>query len=375
MKDRIVTWFIQYVIKPRREIIDKPGFIVTTFTEQGCITYLREIFLPEKLFEIIESMIVERYGDQGRQTLYSAGKKFGYLYSSMSNFPTVNTVSTKEFIDFAYNLMRYIEITFAEQANHEINLDEKMFTARFTDYVVCRHNGLGYILMEGGIAGIWSYALQDKSLEGIQLECQGKGNKNCYILCGHEKKIQEKTNKFFCERDLPEYKFDSMYKALNEIQPTKYTQMSMKKLLYAGFFEYIEGSFFYKKNRFFGCEAHILYLLEQEIIKLNNGEQLLFDICYEYGKELQEIYGSTDYQKFIIDFFSALGFGEVRVVDFNPLAIVAKFFPWSVYSERSKYIIFRGILSGFISKATGQDIKFNNFEITVQKYLTLTIKA
>jgi len=33
VKDKIVTWWIQNVIIPRREIIDQPGFVVTTFTE------------------------------------------------------------------------------------------------------------------------------------------------------------------------------------------------------------------------------------------------------------------------------------------------------------------------------------------------------
>ena len=89
VKDKVVTWWIQNVIIPRQEIIDKPGFIVTTFTEKKFITYLRDFFLPEKLIEIIESKIVQTYGDLGRQVLYSIGKKFGYIYCSLSNFPNV----------------------------------------------------------------------------------------------------------------------------------------------------------------------------------------------------------------------------------------------------------------------------------------------
>jgi len=34
VKDRVVTWWIKNIITPQREIIDKPGFIVTTFTEK-----------------------------------------------------------------------------------------------------------------------------------------------------------------------------------------------------------------------------------------------------------------------------------------------------------------------------------------------------
>jgi len=373
-KDRVVRWFIKNIIVPKREIIDKPGFIITTFTEHDTTTFLREIFLPEKLFEMIENKIVEKYGNQGKQVLYSAGKKFGYLYSSMSNFPTVNNHSQKDLEEFLYGLVRYMEVTFSKQATHEANFDEKTFSISFKDYVICPHNGHGYIMTDGGSVGIWSYLVQDKKVEGIQTECQGRGNSQCVVKCWPKKKFGEKNDKIFQEVNLPEYKFDTMYKSLNKIQPTKYTTMSMKKLLDAKFFKYEEGNFFYKKNRFFGSESHILYILENEIVKLENGEKLLFDICYEFGRILQKNSESTDYEKFIMDFFSGVGFGESIFVEHDPPKIVTIFYPWSVYSEQSKYIIFRGILSGFVSEAMGKDIHFNNYKITIRDSLSLTIK-
>lgn len=371
VKDRIVTWFIQHVILPRREIIDKPGFIVTTFTEHNQTTYLRELLLSEQLFELIESKIVQHYGERGKQVLYSAGKKFGYLYASLSNFPTITVCSEKELTEFAYYLVRYIETIYAQQADHEINLEDKMFTISFNDYIICRHNGLGYIMTDGGITGIWAYLMQDKSIDGIQLECQGRGNNNCYVICGPEEKIQEKINKFFCERDLPEHKFDQVYKTTNEIRDAKYSVNSLKKLLDNKFFEYDEGVLTYIKNRFFICESHILYLLEQEISKLENGEQILFDTCFEYGKILRETYGDKDYQKFISDFFPALGFGDVTFLD--TYSIAAIYYPWTVFSEKSKYIIFRGIMSGIVSDSIGERVEFKNFNIDIGNYLTLTI--
>lgn len=373
VKDRVVRWFIKNILVPKREIIDKPGFIITTFTERDTVTYLREVFLPEKLFEMIENKIVENYGNKGKQVLYSAGKKFGYLYSSMSNFPTVKNHSRKTLEDFLYALVRYMEITFSRQANHEVNFEEKTFTISFRDYIVCPHNGHGYVMTDGGSVGIWSFLVQDKTIEGVQIECQGRGNTQCLVQCGSEAKLLEKTKFFFREIDLPEYKFDANYKFLNKIQQTKYTGMSMKKLLDAGFFKYEEGCFFYQKNRFFGCEAHILYLLEQEISKLEYGEQLLFDVCYEYGRILQKLYGASDYKKFIMDFFSGIGFGESIFVEYNPPTIVTIYYPWSVYSERSKYVIFRGILSGFVSESTGKDIRFRNFKILIRDSLTIII--
>jgi hypothetical protein len=373
VKDRIATWFIQHVIIPRREIIDKPGFVVTTFTEKNQTTYLREFFLPEPLLEIIENKIVQNYGEQGKQALYSAGKKFGYLYASMSNFPTIIDYSKKELSDFAYFLVRYIEITFAQQAKHELDLEQLIFSISFEDYVICRHNGLGYIMTDGGIAGIWAYAMQDKSIEGSQLECQGRGDQRCFVMCAPEQKLQEKTKNFFCEKNLPEHKFNDVYRTMNDIRTTTYSRNSMRDLIDTGFFEYTEGNFFYKKIRFFGCESHILYLLEQEIAKLENGEQILFDACFEYGKTLRETYGETDYQKFISDFFPALGFGDMAVLDADKLSIAAIYYPWTVFSETSKYVILRGMMSGFVSSSLGQEIEFKNFNIDIGNYLTLTI--
>lgn len=375
VKDKIVSWWIQNIIMPNREIIDKPGFLITTFTDQNQITYLRELFFAEDLFEIIENRIVEKYGESGRQALYSAGKKFGYIYSALSNFPTIQAGSKKDFSNFVYLFVRYCEGMFARKATHEINIDEKIFTLATKDYIICRHNGLGYIMNDGGSAGIWAYLMQDKSVEGVQLECEGRGDDRCLVMCSPEEKLLEKTNMFFCERDLPGQKFSEYYKALNEIREATYAKNSLKDLIDIGFFKYQGGFLSYKNMRFFGCESHMLYIMEEEISKLENGEQILFDACVEYGKKLREIYGGKDYQKFILDFFPALGFGEVFVLDSTNYSITSVYYPWTTYSENSKYIIFRGIMSGFVSSSTDKNINFNNYNISVSDYLTLTISV
>jgi hypothetical protein len=189
VKDRIVTWFIQHVLLPKIEIIDNQGYIVNTFSYKNQTTYLREIFLPELLFELIENKIVQQYGDQGKQALYSAGKKFGYVYSSMSGFPTIKNVPEKELLDFAYFFVRFVECTFAQQANHEIDFESKSFHVFLKNFVICRHNGLGYFMADGGIAGIWAYVVQDMSIEGKQLECQGRGYKECHVFVHLKKKL------------------------------------------------------------------------------------------------------------------------------------------------------------------------------------------
>ncbi len=373
VKDRVVTWYIQNIIIPRREIIDKPGFVVTTFTEQKYTTYLREFFIPEPLFENIESTIVEKYGDRGRQALYSAGKKFGYLYASMSNFPSVKNAVNDELSQFAYLFVRYCEGVFASKASHELDLKTGEFQINFTDYIVCRHNGHGQLMAEGGSAGIWSYVMQDKSFEAVQTECQGRGDSRCSVFCAPQDKIKGVTNNFFIETDLSDRLFDASYKALNEIRNTKYAKNSLRRLIDLGFYEFKHGILSYKKMRFFPIEAHLLYILENEILKLEKGEQILFDICYNFGKDLQVLYGDVDYQQFILDFFPGLGFGEIIELDIERHLIAAIYYPWTVYSEISKFIILRGVLSGFLSNALKKNIILDKYEIDIKSYLTITM--
>lgn len=373
VKDRIVTWFIKNIVGPSREIIDKPGFIVTTFTEHSTHTYLRELLIPELLFELIENKIIQEFGDIGKQTLYSAGKKFGYLYASMSNFPRIDKNGSKKILDFAYLLVRYNECMYAKLAKHTVDLEKKTFSIHFDEYIICRHNGYGYILADGGIAGIWAFLMDDKTIEGVQLKCQGRGDEKCLVLCAPKSYLEEQKYDVLHEIDVPEYKFDSMYKQLNEIRPTVFPSKSFKQLLNAGFFKYNHGILTYKDSRFFLCESHILYLLEEEISKLHRGDKVLFDACFEYGQKLHEIYGHDDYKIFLPDFFSALGYGDIHIYEDKGLKIGINYYPWTVYSKNSKYICIRGILSGFVSKALGKEIIFEKTEIQTKNFLSLTI--
>jgi len=373
VKDKVVTWWIQNIVLPKREIIDQPGFVVTTFTEGTKRVYLRDLFLPEKLFELIENIVVETYGFQGRQALYSAGKKFGYIFASLSNFPTIKDTSLDEISKFAYLLVRYIEGTYAQEAQHEVDWGKKFFSISFDNYIICRDNGIGHIMTEGGIIGIWSFGMQDTHVEGAQLQCQGRGDSKCVVLCGPEDELEKTITVNFTEYDMPNLKLDATYRNMNEIRPTKYSKNSLKNLLTAGFFSYKKGILSYKEQRFFHCDSHILFILEQELTSLEDGENILFNACYEFGKLLRQSYGKNDFVKFIPDFFSALGFGDIFVVDSHPVKISFFYFPWTTYCKDLKFLIIRGIMSGIVSDSLGKEIIFHSYDIKQEKFLTLTI--
>ena len=162
---------------------------------------------------------------------------------------------------------------------------------------------------------------------------------------------------------------------MNDIRPATYSNNSLKNLLDTGFFEYERGLLRYKNIRFFPVESHVLYYIEEEISKLKDGEQKLFDICMNHGRRVRQEYGEIDWDKFISDYYPALGFGDIAVLDSKKPTVASIYYPWTLFSEKSKFIIFRGILSGIISDSVGHDIKINNYETDLSDYLTLTIST
>lgn len=372
IKDSVVSWFINRILIPKIEIIDHPGFIITSFSEKTRETYLRDMFLEERLFSLIEKKIVKEYGDKGRKALYSAGKKFGYIYASLSNFPQLDG-NKNDFLNFCYFLVRYVTSINAVEASHEIDLERKRFTIEFDGYSICRENGLGYIMTSGGIAGIWSYLVKDKTVEGIEVKCQGRGDKNCFLIVQPLKEFKKDKLVPFTETDLDKLTFTKDYKKLNQIRKTKFAKNSLKTLLNAHIFKYSKGFLTYKDLRYFYCESHVLYYLEKELSKLPGGEKILFDACFEFGGFLQKQSKEKSYKKFITDYFSALGWGDVVVIEKEKLTIASVYYPWSIYSKDSNYTIFRGVISGFISACLKKKVKFSKVRKTIRDYLTVEI--
>jgi len=376
IKDRVAVWYIQNVIIPKIEIIDRPGFIVTTFTEQGRTTYLREFLLPEGLLEKIEDKFAEKFGKRGEEVLYSSGKKFGYSYVSLSNFPRKDEMEEEDFKKFAYNFIMYIAAVFARWARHQINLKEEAFSIKLRDYIVCRHNGKGFILTEGGIAGIWAYEMKRKDIEAVQVQCQGRGDKLCMVYCAPADTLSEKYGEIKTERDLPEIRYSDEYRLMNSIRTPIYARNSMKELIDSGYFVYRKGSIMHKGERFFPCESHLIYILEEEIGKLRGGRKTLFDACFEWGKEFATTNAERLSSNFVSDIFSSLGFGDISVKEKDEGIEVTSFhYPWTVFSEKAGYDIFRGILSGVLSHITDKYMELRLVDVEMGDSLVIRLEG
>ena len=250
VKDKIVSWFIRNVILPRQENIDISGYITEEITEEGKRFKIRDIGLPESLFIDLERLINKKYKETGCKILYSIGKKFSYRYGIILNLPTVKTISEKKFISFTNFLIKYLEAVYAKRISYEMSIEEGILKLYMDCYIVCSKNGLGYIMTSGRMNGIWAYALQDSTVEGVQIKCQGKGDAECEVICAPAKVLKKMGLKFFEERNLEGLELDKKYLEINKIRPTKYAKNSLKNLIDSGFFEYKHGIISFKGERF-----------------------------------------------------------------------------------------------------------------------------
>lgn len=379
IKDQVFSWFIQKVLAPSVEIVDKPGFIVTSLSEKNKETYLREFFLEEDLLVSIEKKIVSKYGSDGRAVLYSIGKKFGYLYSSLSNFNRIgeSDKEKKDFLDFSYFLVRYITAIYAFDAKHEIDLSRKRFTIELDKYVVCEKNGLGLIMTSGGIAGIWAYMVRDKTVEGVETSCQGLGADHCFVIAQPRVEHEKDGRKFTVEVDLPDDQFSTQYKSLNLIRPAQFAKNSLKSLLDSRLFRYDHGFLHYGDIRYFHGESHVIYLIEKDLAQLPGGEECLFEASFEFGQMLQKTYGGKDYKKFIMDYFPALGWGDILVKseESGKISVISQYYPWTKYSSSTKFTIFRGVISGFISGCLDRKVQFLTFNRSISEFLVVSFNG
>jgi len=358
---------------PRREIIDRPGFIVNTLGGRKDV-FLREVILPERLIENIENCIAEKYGLEGKKKLYSTGKKFGYAYASLSDFPTIETTSSKRFSSFADTVVRYIETLYAERLSHKVDISRKSFVLDAVDYIVCRHNGRGHIMTEGGISGIWAYCMCDPSIEGYQIQCQGRGDNQCKVVCKPFDSLRDEIESPFTETSLEEVFQDENYNEMNMFRGTRYAKVSLADLINCGVISCERGKLIFNGERYFPVDSHLLYFMEEEISSLDGGEETLFNVCFRWGANLAST-GEYTSDYLLTNLLPSLGFGEILITGSRnqPVATI-NYYPWTSFSKRSNYSIIKGILSGILSADCGEDILLKKHVTNFDEGLSLEIR-
>jgi len=370
IKDALVGWFIKNIIIPKQEIINIPGYITEEITEKGRLIKIRDFCLPENLFVNIENKL-----KNDSKVLYQIGKNFGYIYADLLDLPKYSEVKKSDFLKFAKYFTKYVEAIYASKINLQIKYEEKFYKIKMYDYIICRKNGLGYIMSEGGIAGIWSYACQDPTIEAVQPKCQGRGDKYCEVIAApYDYLVQRGYKPIRCTK-LETVELTEDYEEFNKIRPTTWATNSLEDLINAGFFEYKHGQVTYQGERFFLCEASFMYILERELKKVKNGLDVLWKCSFNFGKRLAEISGKQEPCKFITDFFPALGFGDVlAVTKRGKYEIYVNYFPWLPWWKEIDFVMFRGMLSGVISGFSGKKVELKKIEKDISAgYLSLFI--
>ena len=236
---------------------------------------------------------------------------------------------------------------YASRLSHKVDIRNKVFRLNMQNYIICRKNGLGYLFSAGGIAGIWAYACQDKTIEAVQPKCQGRGDKECLVIAAPYKELVKMGYRPIRCPKMETLQITKDYEEFNRVRPAKWASHSLRSMIDSGFFEYKHGQVTYNGERFFLCEASFMYILERELAKIKNGLKILWDCSFDFGKRLAEISGKQDPCKFIMDFFPALGFGDVlAVTKRGKYEIYVNYFPWLEWWNDIDFVMFRGMLSG-----------------------------
>lgn len=374
IKDRAVRWFIKSIVMPKQEIMDTPGFIVSKFAEKGSTVYLRELWIPESLLVDVEKEIVKKFGDKGRQALYSAGKRFGWRYGVVAHFANIRMVSKEQLLKNMYLFIEYATCIWAKEYNYEPDVDKKTFEATSENFIICEKNGIGHLMSEGCPGGYFAYLMDDPTLEGTHVQCQGNGNPMCKLIFAPAEVLKSRGVKYIAETKVDDLQIGDRYAGINEIRKPEFAKYSFNDLVNSRVFRQEGNYLMYLDERHFICEESIIDLLEMEIKKIEGGEDVVYGACFEFGKSLgKKMGGKLDSAS---TYMSAKGWGDILIMKKEgKIRAYSKYFPWTIYSDKLNFIVFSGVISGLISGIENKDIKLKKKSADVNSgYLTVNLE-
>jgi predicted hydrocarbon binding protein len=374
MKDEIVLWFIKNIAMREEIKFDTPGFITEEFTDKGKRLKIRNFLVPEIFISDLEKKM-------DPQISYEIGKKFGYSYAQLIGAPRITSTNPQLFASFLYFFVRYAGSLLASSASHTWDAQNRIFSLKMKDYVVCSKNGLGYILTEGTIAGTCAYMFDDVNIEAVQTKCQGRGDSECFLVASSKEQLEKDGMKpLSCPDVGKNFDYDAEYEHMNSIHIPKWGRNSFKKLWDSGFLSFGYGKMEYKKERFMLFEASLLYILEDELTKHDSKDQslldTLWDVSFEYGEHLGKLsLEAKDGCKFIMDFFPALGYGDMMASKSKgKYEVIINYFPWLPLAKNINFTSIQGMLSGVLSAFENRKIELKKIEKEERNgYLTLVI--
>jgi predicted hydrocarbon binding protein len=358
-KNTLASIFIKNFIIPRAQVLDQPGFILFKMGGKSKI-YSRQLIFPESFLVDLESELVKRYGDDAKKTLYVAGKKFGVVFASMGNFFTIKSYSdNQKFIEYVGLLNNFIEGTYAQKMSFDADMQTPKFNFHLDKFVGCNKSGLGYFLPNGAAAGLLCYLLERDDIEGVQTQCQGRGEKECLVTYAPQKFFQENKIQFIDSGKYDKVLVSPEYANWNKVQSTKYSKDSFQNLLNSKFFSYNQGVIEKDSQRYFIFETSGIYILETELKLVSGFDEVLLQVSTKQGETLWEIGAKNS--KGLSDLLTAFGWGDIFIVKKSEKYLVnIDFYPWTPLFDKTNFTIIQGILQGALSKIEGRKVEFKN---------------
>jgi hypothetical protein len=350
--DSLISMYIRNILIPRTEDYSKPGYVYTRLTSDSQKLALRDVFIPEDFISTLEAETIKKYGQNGRKNLYEIGKNSGYTYAKFSKLENINTKTTdSELEEYLRLLLLYIAGTYGADIDYEINLKEKVFKQSYSDFVVCPTNGIGEIVISGSAAGIWSWILQDKTIEAIQSECIGRGDKRCTVLLGPPDKLDSFEPKPIRVPELIDLELTDDYLTLNKSHPTEFVKNSLERLIDNQVLLLNAGRVTFSDIKFFELDIHYIYLLEL----LHIDQDMLFNIVKTKFRHIGDEIGGKLSEAYISELLGAMGWGDIGVYDDK---ILINFYPYSTLYSKTSFTVIRGIMSGLLQSLRKTEINF-----------------
>jgi len=355
IQDSVTSWFIQNIVLPNAEDMRKPGYILSKFTDQGKTIALREFFFPESFYIELEARVSRELGIKGEKLLYSIGKRFGFRYAKLSHYPKADSIGEKKLDEFMYMFTRYIEVIYARQLKHRIDFKNRLLEVDASSYVCCAKNGIGYLLLIGPWTGGWSFIVGDNSIDGVQVTCQGRGDRRCRLVCAPAPLLKRMKLKPLAEPDIGGLDEDmERYGKFNEVYPTANGNDSLVTLIESGIFRYRRGQLFLGERRMVGIESSMHYMIDDAFSKDRKTRKILFETAFSAGKEI----GKGKEAAFVQRLLSGIGFGDVQIVSVKGGGYSVMFFhfPWTAFAKDCRFTMLTGFASGLLSGVCGKDI-------------------
>lgn len=362
LKDNFVGMYLKRFVIPGALVFNKPGFLDFKISGKTNI-YARQIFYPEDFFVDFESKMVSKFGNDGRQKLYSIGKKFGYRFAQSGKFENIKDNPGDKIKDWVFITSKFIEGTYASSIENVTDPQIPKTDYSLKKFAVLEKLGYEYIFATGGTAGMMAWMFQDPTVEVVLHDSKKVDDLfECNVTAAPYSYLKENYSglDLFSETNL-----DGLLEAFQDYvkfnaQAQTSCTKSFQTYLDFKFFDYQGGIVKFKDKRFFLFEVSGTYLLELELKNSGNSKyvDLLFDSAFITGKDILSQFGKN--QKDIFDVLSALGWGEVLPFSSSSteIKVLVNHFPWSKWYKEVDYIIMRGFLSGIMSQLTGKKVIF-----------------